>query len=455
MIPSSAESLGPPPHSVSNASADRLGGLSRLLSRCQQHLAAFGLLGFAFASQLGFQLIYFFILTRMLGPHVFGQYASVLATINLVSPVVGLGFAELSVLRVSQNREHAGIWAANTLAVHFVLGLVFAAAFGSLAWWLAFDGWLAPSLVFGISFLELVLLRACLALGRVHQGRGEMGQTSLIYSGVAALKAAIALGIFICGLRSLSALVVVSVMCFVPVTAWLAHRLCKNATPSARPSLRLLWRNARSGLGFAGGTAGRAAYAEVDKLFLAVWTASQTVGTYVAGHKILTIAVMPVWAVLEATFPRQVQLAGDDPKSCRKFTRNLLWINLAIAFPIAVLIYQTAPLLVWILGQDYANSASVLQWGCLLPVLQAFQFTLGGYLAATGRQETRAVLQVVGLVVLIAGLAATIPQYSWRGVIVVSIACEGLTGLLFAMGAWMTRPKLSASDQTSIRETEA
>jgi O-antigen/teichoic acid export membrane protein len=185
----------------------------------------------------------------------------------------------------------------------------------------------------------------------------------------------------------------------------------------------------------------KAVYTDLDKLLLARWTSPSVVGTYAAGYKMLSLSFMPVRAILEATFPRQVQLAGRERGGCSRFTTRLLIVNVALTAVISGLLYSAAPWATLLLGPEFEDSVAVLRIGFVLPVLQAIHYTLGNHFTATGQQLRRTVIQLFVLgVYAMAGLIV-IPRYSWSGAIWVSLGCEALLGLLLGIACLARQPR--------------
>ncbi len=430
-----------------------LGQLRRLLAdkvkRSRVHLVASATLGGGYVAQLAFQMTYFLILTRMLGPETFGRFAAALAAINLVSPLAGIGFAEVALVKVSQDKKKTGLWATNALAATAAMGLILTFCLAIASGILATDRWLVWPAMLGLAFSELVLVRCCAVVARVHQARREISRTSAINILVAATKAAIALGVFLLGGGSLVMLIILLDICFTPLLLILLALLVRRAS-SFSISWEAIRENFRLAFSFATAVTCKAVYTDLDKLFLARWTTSHVVGTYAAGYKMLTLAFMPMRAVLEATFPRQIQLAGSDRRECLRFTQTIFLLNLTFAGAIAGSIFLLAPWASFVLGGDFEDSVGVLQIGFLLPVLQAIHCSLANYLTVIGHQTTRAVIQMFVLATYVVAGLIVIPHYSWQGAIWTSLGCETLLVVLFAVGCLVFSLSGRGGDQPSI-----
>lgn len=198
-------------------------------------------------------------------------------------------------------------------------------------------------------------------------------------------------------------------------------------------SAGLLRTNSGLALSFTSGVFSKAVYTDMDKLFLAKWSIPEVVGMYAAGYKVLSLAFLPIRAILEATFPRQVEHAAISGRSCALFSTSLLAANVALASLLSVVIYTMAPWAPLFLGSDFTDSVAILRMGCILPVLQAAHYTMGNYLTAIGRQTIRSNTQIVIVVVYLLVAFILIPRYSWHGAIWTSLFCEGLLVFLFGI----------------------
>ena len=377
-------------------------------------------------------MAYFLILTRMLGPELFGCFAASLAAINLLSPLAGIGFGEVALVRVSQDRDNTGLWAGSALVITVVMGVALSVCLALASSLFATDRWLPWYLMLGLALSELALVRGCYVVARIHQARREIGRTSIINVVVAALKASIALGLYLSGRHSLAALILLLDLCLSPLLIVLVVLIARRAS-TLRVSWAKLRRDHRLAGSFATSVICKAVYTDLDKLFLARWSTAYVIGTYAAGYKILALSFMPMRAILEATFPRQIQLFDQNQGDCRRFTATLFSLNMALAGAIAGSIFLLAPYATLLLGSEFEDSIRVLRIGFLLPVLQAVHYTLGNHLTATGRQSVRTLVQLAVLVIYVVAGIVVIPVYSWQGAIWTSLGCESLLAVLIGL----------------------
>ena len=404
--------------------------IKKRLSGSRGHASASATLAFGYIAQLGFQTGYFLILTRLLGVDTFGRFAAALAAINLISPLAGIGYGEVALVRVSEETRNGGLWAIHATLVTVIMGTVVTIGLALASMVIPEERWLSWPVILGLSLSELVLVRGCHVISRVHQACGRVGRTSVINVSVSAIKFSVALTLLLAGRSSIGSLVLaLDVLIAAAFAGFVVQCLRETGTTAIR--IRLLVENFGLALSFAAGVVSKAVYTDLDKLFLAKWTNSVVVGTYAAGYKIISLSFMPMRAILEATFPRQVQLAKRDASGCKRFTYSVMLVNIGLGACIALALFVTAPLLVYVLGDEFADSVDVLRWGFLLPVFQAVHYTLGNHLTAIGQQHARMALQVILLVIYVVAGIIVIPIYSWKGAIGTSLGCEFLLGMMF------------------------
>lgn len=432
--------------------------LAGVFTQSRGHFSATIGIASGYGANLIFQMAYFVILTRMLGAELLGRYAAAYAIINLAAPLAGMGFSEIALVRVSENKERSLSWAVNSLAVTTVLGLVVSSIVTIAAALVGSKQLLSWHLILGLAVSELVFVAGCRVMARVHQGRHESWRYSVINGSIGAVKAIIAIcvyqsGFSATGAGSLVAMIILFNLCYLPVLVLLFVSLVRRETAPAivwtDVRAKLSWaqikRELKLAFSFVTDLSCQTLYTNLDKLLLAGWSSSFVVGTYSAGYRLLTVSAMPIRAMSEATFPHQVKLARDDRQACRRFTANIFSLNLVLSIVIAALIYLLAPLAPLILGADFQASVSVLRWGSLLPIAQGCNCTLGKYLTATKRQSVRAKLQLVVTVAFVAMGLITIPLYSWKGAVSTGLVCESLLAVLFGVGC-LANPDREAAD---------
>jgi len=399
------------------------------VSAARFYLTATAGLSLGYVAQLCLQMTYFILLTRMLGAEVFGEFATTSAAIMLLSPFVGLGYSEVALVRVSQNRSLDGLWFINATYITAVMGFLVACLLTSVAFVLDSEKMLWWPLVFGLAFGELVCVRCCNVVARIYQARQALGKVASINVGVSLTKvsavsllyltATPSLGLFIIGLNlALSALV-----CFN------YFRLRSNTTPAGW-SLVLVRENVSLASSFAGSVFCKTAYTDLDKIILSRCSEPAVVGMYAAAYKLLSLSFTPIRAFLEVTFSRQIALAAKDQRECAIFSVRILFFCVTAGAIISAVLYGVAPFLISILGPDYTDSVSVVRLGAMLPIVQAIHYTFGNHQTATGKQRLRTILQTVVLAVYVPVGLYMIPMYSWRGAIYTSIICEGLLAIL-------------------------
>jgi len=403
------------------------------VNKSRRHLTSSMLLATGYVAQIGFQMIYFLVLIRMLGPEVFGHFAAALAAITLASPLAGLGYTEVALVRVSQRPREAGLWAVNAIVVTAIMGTLVAVGLAGGFGLQSSGNWLHWKCVLGLGLTELVLVRCCNAIARVEQASGYIFRTALNHALIAAMRAGVAGVLYGSGFRSLELLIMALMIALAPIALGFYVVLARRAGPMA-----FSWQRLRDEFGlafsFSTGMASQVIYTDLDKLFLARWTTPYVVGTYTAGYKILTLAFMPIRAVLEATIARKLQLGLRQPRECIRFTIKLYGATVSLAIVIAVCLFVLAPYATLVLGAEFEDSIAILRIGFLLPVIQTTHCVLSNYLTAIGRQPYRTSAQIITLLVYVVAGWFFIRNYSWLGAIYCSLACETLLAVLFGIG---------------------
>jgi O-antigen/teichoic acid export membrane protein len=102
-------------------------------------------------------------------------------------------------------------------------------------------------------------------------------------------------------------------------------------------------------------------------------------------------------------------------------------------------LWLTAPILPYILGNQYLAVVSAVRWLALIPLLRCIHSFMADALSGAGLQRIRTGIQVLVALINIGLNAVILPQYSWRGAAWTSLGCDGLLVVLFWSTAFRYR----------------
>jgi O-antigen/teichoic acid export membrane protein len=172
---------------------------------------------------------------------------------------------------------------------------------------------------------------------------------------------------------------------------------------------------------------------DLDKPLMIELGHGNDAGPYAAAYRIIQIAMVPLRSLVMATHLRFLEAGRKSgPRLVIRQAIGLSLVSsvLAVFLGIGVLICQ--PLIVTILGKDYALSRPMLLPLLPLLVLRGLSwFPLNG-LMALGHLKARVAVLATSASVNVVLNIALIPRYSWRGAVFSTVVAE----IVFAGMAW-------------------
>jgi O-antigen/teichoic acid export membrane protein len=192
-----------------------------------------------------------------------------------------------------------------------------------------------------------------------------------------------------------------------------------------------------------------------DKFVLNLAHHQADAGRYGAASRIMTFALLPVFALVNAThvsFLRAVQHAE------RPMQRAVLSSLGALVYsvPAALCLLVVAPVVPKVLTKDFTETTAMLQWLAALVIVRGQpSFPMNG-LMGLGRNGLRTHLALGCALLTLVLYAALIPAHSWRGALAASIvgdlslAASGWVGLYRCQRehARSEQPRFARSDRS-------
>lgn len=386
------------------------------------------------------QVVLFIGLARLMGPAELGTFTAVLAIMNILSFMVGLGSNLLLV------RDLAAAQAPAADLLGRSLKLVFASALPLGVAGIALTVLVLPDVRLGaivaVAVAELVFTPLSDLAMRFHQGLGQFRAMAVVSAAPVLARVAALAAIAVAG-GSLDAL------------EWCLLYLLAGAVACA-----VIWSwlvrvhgGPRWGLGGARALAATGSYlaasnvairttADGDKALMARWAGAHDTGVYAAAHRLVDVVLIPVMAALEAAMPRLFRAGAAGGHGILRLGAQLLSLPLLYACGAAVALYFGAALVPWLLGADYRDGVAVLQWLAGLPPLMCLRYFLRSILLGAGHVPLIGGIDIGGAIVALAISAWLIPQLSWQGAAIAKFASEALMLVAVAAALARARPAL-------------
>lgn len=365
-------------------------------------------------------LAVFFVLTRALGTDGFGEFTAIAAIVTFIVPVAQVGASLLLVQRISREDHTADQAFATAFTMVIVGGMV-----------------AAPLTVAGMAFVPglSVAAAALLCAGEMLGG----ATTSLCgYLAIAhgrlryyAQVITVLTGVRVCAAVTLLAIGSTNVVMWallqalaVSVTGVAVLVRTRRAFGLQRTWGRVRRHDLSEGFPYSASVAAFSAQDGIDKPILRSSGWTRDAGLYAAAYRLPTIILLPVQALLVASYNRTFSKGKHGLAATLAFARRLLAPSLAYAVVVGGLLALAAPLCVSVLGSDFADAVPIVRWLAVLPTLRVLQYFPANALSGAGYQRLRMGLLISMLVVNLACCLAWIPHHSWRGALVATVVAE-------------------------------
>ena len=365
----------------------------------------------------------FVLLANRLEPAAYGVYSALLAVFLLTGPFVVMGVMHPVTKRVSSDRTQAqAAWGAAllpsvgaSLLAGGLAALVVPAFFDGVGWLaalaLALSEFLGWSLVMTSTFL----------LNSVNRYPISAGLTT-IWSLFRLTSAVITLVVLEPTVTGASVGFLIAALATGSVAVSLAWRAVGPPQFNGRASKSI----AKEGLPYSFASSGSSVLNDVDKLMLIQIKGDEPTGIYSGGNKILSLAAVPMFALLGATYPRFFAAGHENGVAgTAALARKLSPIVFAYSIAVGVGLYFAAPILIPpILGDGYEESITVVRWMIAMPFVNLCGLLAGEVLTGASYQGLRNRMILGAAAVNIAFNAVLIPLYSWNGAVIATYCSE-------------------------------
>lgn len=359
--------------------------------------------------------------TRALGLEGYGVFVGVVAYVTLVAPLSAVGSGEVLIQRVSnQVEDFRAAWGA-VLALLMTVGVALYVAMIGLALLILPDVDLMVIVVLGAAeFVAAGIiannLRAYAALDRypalaacnIAEGAARAGAAVVFWvsdsTDIVVLATMMLVG--------LSAVAVVSSL-----------TLARQWGRPSRPTSPLL-AEARSGAPFAITQTSDMVQTNIDKTLLVSFGKEADAGVYGAGYRLTSYAMMPVMAVLSATYPEFFRRGKVGLATAMAYSRSLRRRLLGLGLLAGVGAALVSPVAAYAFGDQFGGVVPVALALALYPAVKALQALSGDVLTGTGNQPYRSRVQVITAVGNVVANIILIPPYGWEGALAATYLSE-------------------------------
>jgi O-antigen/teichoic acid export membrane protein len=298
------------------------------------------------------------VIVRALQADRYGEWATILAVIDLFVMVGNLGLETVAVRLAAQEPEREGAWVGAATSLRLLLAVPMVLAFVVVLAVLAADReMLATGLVLSLLFLTTAIstLRIVFRLHvRNHVTVFFTTVNSVLWAGS------------VIAIAALDGSMVAFAIAFLAITIVVQGALAVVALRT----IQVHWRGARElwpkllGIGISVGIAGTLtfAYGRIDQILVYELASDpDDVGVYAAMYKILDNAGFVPMAVMVTLFPIMAGLYPADPPRLRRMMQMAIdYLTVVALGGLALTIVAAEPIVELLYGPDYVSGATVL-----------------------------------------------------------------------------------------------
>lgn len=383
-------------------------------------------------ANLGIQAAYFLLLARLLGAYQYGVFSGAFALVNTIAPYAVLGTGMLFMRYVTEDPGHARIYWGNAITITCVLGVAVTGI-------LVFIGPRFTKVGGGLLFLFLsigfcVFTQIVSVGAAIFQTLGKLEFTAVLTAAGNGVRLFV-LVLMVLLLKHATAVqwAIGSCSAAAVVCAWTIRAVRKEIGP-----MQVHWTVLRKRLGegfgfsFAGTT--QAIYNDIDKMVLSRDGYVLQNGAYSLAYRIVDFATSPVIAVESVVLPKFFALSKDGIRNTLSLLYRTVAGTAAVSVGIGICIVLFSPLVVHVVGKDYAPVSAALIWLAPMPFLRALHRLSGGVLTGSGHQNYRTAIQLFVALLNAVLNVILIPGRGWIAAAWVSLISDGLLALLAIAG---------------------
>src|SRR5689334_22631279 len=361
------------------------------------------------------------VLVRALEATRYGEWATILAVIDLVAMVGNLGLETVAIRLATQEPEREGAWVGAAASLRIAIALPMLAVFVAvLAMVASDDQMLVTGLVLSLGFIASALSTLRIVF-RLHV-RNHVTVFFTTLNSVLWASSVVAIAASDGGMVAFAVAFVVITFIVQGCLAIVALR-----------TIHVRWKGSRElwprllGIGISVGIAATLtfAYGRIDQILVYELSPdSAEVGVYAAMYKILDNAGFIPMAVMVTLFPIMAGLFPADPRRRRMMQIAIDYLSFVALGGLALTIAAAEPIIELLYGSDFTSGSTVLTIliAAFIPI--CIGNVAGNMVVAMDLQRRYIWLAALGLVVNVALNLVLIPEYGIEAAAWVTLATE-------------------------------
>ena len=388
------------------------------------------------------QAVVLIMLTRLLGPQLFGNFASAssLAVVLGILPSLGSGY----VMMASAPRNSAAVGEVWRYAwpLTALLGLLLLAAYLPVAHLIADASPLSWQVLCCLGAAELLATPFTMLLSFSLQANRRVPISQFVQWLPLALRLLAALPCFLLAqsarLPAYAVLQMLTSLIGLGIGFVITNRVVNLHWRPRLPNMTELGQ----GTSYAAMHLVAANPSELDKVLSVRLVDAHDAGIYAATARVMSALVMPVIAMLLAAQPRLFNHAHKPTDQGHRLIRIIALIALGWGMLCWLLLSLCSPLLPRLFGSRFAAMASLMPWLAVVAAPLSLRLAAGTVLVALGRPLERLGFELSGIGVLVAAMLLLGPMLGIRGLALALLTSETSMSLIGWWIVWQrTRQK--------------
>lgn len=367
------------------------------------------------------------LLARYLGVEQFGQYATVIAFVNLFMVFNDLGFSRYSLLEGSRDKQQLGYLLGNGLIIEALMSIVLYVVMAVII------NTLGYSAVVIELFVILAIAELLFESRKIYQSTLQsltkfhlISWQQIIYSTLFFL---LVLGAV---LYKPEVKLIAYLQLFVSALMFLIYLLF--VFRYIRPVFKLAkipgllkksWIFCVSSVFFI-------IYFQIATVLLSVMKSEVEVGLYSAVYRLIVALYMIPQIIFQVALPYIYKFSLENTEKFHRITHSIQKYLLAIAIPITIICWLGAePIIRLVYGKEYLSAAVVMKVISFVIVIRFFTYASAESITAINKQKIRAAIEGITAVLNVVLNLILIPKYSYTGSAIATLISEFVLGALF------------------------
>lgn len=367
------------------------------------------------------------LLARYLGVEQFGQYATVIAFVNLFMVFNDLGVSRYSLLEGSRDKQKLSYLLGNGLVIEAVMSLILYALMAIIIKALGYS----PIII--QLFIILAIAELLFESRKIYQSTLQslakfhlISWQQIIYSllffllvlGAVFYKPEVKLVAYI--QLFVSALMFFIYLIF--VFRYIRPVIRLNKIPGL---LKRSWIFCVSSIFFI-------IYFQIDIVMLSIMKSEIEVGLYSAVYRLIVAFYMIPQIIFQVLLPYIYQFSLDNKEKFSRITHTIQKYLLAIAVPLTILfLFGAKGIITFIYGKEYLPAIVVSQIISFVLIIRFFTYSSAESITAINKQKVRATIEGITAFLNVVLNLILIPKFSFTGAAIATLASELTLGGLF------------------------